>query len=288
MVVFALTGLDGITAAFKAIRAKKNIALATKEILVAAGPLVKEALKKYKTELYPIDSEHSAIWQCLQGEDRFHIRRVILTCSGGPFLGKTKNFLKKVTPNQALKHPNWKMGPKVTIDSATLMNKGFEVIEAAYLFDLPPGKIEVVIHPQSIVHCLVEFVDGSIKAQLASPDMKLAIQYALTYPERLGNPFPKLDFSELNKLTFSKPNLKLFPCLNFGFQALEIGGTMPAALAAADEKVVELFLARKISFLDISKIIKEVTSSHKVIKNPAIEDVLQTIKLTKQEVLSTI
>lgn len=288
LVVISLAGLEGIAATLEAIKAKKFIALASKEILVAAGPLIKKALKIYKTELFPIDSEHSAIWQCLQGEDKRKIRRVILTCSGGPFFRKTYKELKKVTPNQALKHPNWKMGAKITIDSATLMNKGFEVIEAAYLFDLPPEKIEVVIHPQSIIHSMVEFVDGSIKAQLAARDMRLAIQYALTYPERLRNPFAKLDFFKLEELTFLKPDSRLFPCLNYGWQALKVGGTLPAALAAADEKAINLFLEGKISFLDISKVIKRVMDSHKVIKKPTLNDILETIKWAKENILSTV
>lgn len=273
-VVIAIPGTAALKATLKAIQCKKRILLATKEILVAAGPLINRALKKHKAQLLPLDSEHSAIFQCLQGEDKKTIKRIILTCSGGPFRNWKKADLKKVKKEQVLLHPVWKMGPKITVDSATLMNKGFEVLEAHYLFGLPLEKIEVLVHPEGIVHSMVEFRDGSIKALLSRPDMKLPIQYALFYPNRPLNPWEKLDFSKVQHLTFQKPDTKTFPCLNYAYLAGKIEGTMPAALNFADEVAVEMFLENKIEFLDIQKIINKILKIHHPIFNPNLKQIL--------------
>ncbi len=274
-VAVAIPGTAALGAILKAIEKKKMIFLATKEVLVAAGPLINKALKKYKTSLFPLDSEHSAIFQCLRGEDKNTIKRIILTCSGGPFRNRKKDDLKKVKREQVLSHPVWKMGPKITVDSATLMNKGFEVLEAHYLFDLPLEKIEVLVHPEGIVHSMVEFNDGTVKALLSRPDMRLPIQYALFYPRRPKNSWKNLDLVEIKNLTFQKPDLKTFPCLGYAYQAGQIGGTMPAALNFADEIAVEMFLENKINFLDISKIIKRILKIHKPIFNPTLKEILK-------------
>lgn len=276
IIVSAVTGAAGILPTLKAIELGKKIALANKETLVVAGDLINQALKKYSNQLLPpIDSEHSAIWQCLNGEDRNKINKIIITCSGGAFKNFSQKELEVATAQDALKHPTWNMGNKITIDSATLMNKGFEVIEAHQLFDVPYEKIEVVIHPESIIHSMVEFVDGSIMAQLGAPDMRLPIQYSLSYPERLSNNFNKLDFKTLNSLTFKQPNFELFPCLTYAIEAGKTGGTMPAVLNAANEICVQAFLDNQLKFLDIAKIIKQAMDEHQLINNPSLEQILE-------------
>ncbi|MFQ5925673.1 MAG: 1-deoxy-D-xylulose-5-phosphate reductoisomerase [Dehalococcoidia bacterium] len=273
LVVVAVTGKAALAPTLEAIRAKKSIALATKEVLVMAGEIVISEAKRHGAQILPIDSEPSAIWQCLRGEEG-GVSRLILTASGGPFQHLSPDALAKVTPQQALNHPTWKMGEKVTIDSATLINKGFEVIEAHWLFDTPLEKIEVVIHPQSIVHSFVEFVDGSIKAQLSLPDMRLPIQYALFYPERAPNELSRLDFSNIGALTFEAPDLERFPCLRLALEAGRKKGTYPTVLSAADEVAVELFLQRRIGFLDIAKLVAEALEQHQSTPCPSLQEVL--------------
>lgn len=251
----ALVGFAGLTPTIEGIKRGKRIALANKETLVAAGEIVIKLAKEFNSEIIPVDSEHSAIFQCLVGEETKSIDKLILTASGGPFLQKSKKELENVTVKEALNHPNWNMGNKITIDSATMMNKGLEVIEAHWLFGLPKNKIDVVIHPQSIVHSMVKFVDGNIKAQLSLPDMKLPIQYALTYPERLPSNFVNTHFPTLGKLTFFEPDFDKFKCLKLAFEALEQGGTSPCILNAANEIAVEKFLSNQISFNQIPELI---------------------------------
>jgi len=257
-VVMAVVGAVGIGPTLDAIRMGKGIALANKETLVAAGALVTAAARKAKASLMPIDSEHSALFQCLNGERRSDVRRLVLTCSGGPFRGKTLDDLRSVTVKQALGHPTWNMGAKITVDSATLMNKGLEVIEAMWLYDMPADRVDVVVHPQSIIHSMVEFVDGSIMAQLACHDMRLPIQYALSYPERLPNDRLRLSFEEFSKLTFEKPDKETFRCLQLAYDAAHAGGTSPAIMNAANETAVEAFLRKKAAFLDIPRTIEKV------------------------------
>ena len=273
MVVIATSGIAGLGAVLAAVRVGKTIALANKESLVAAGEIITAEAKKTKARILPVDSEHSAIWQCLNGEKQLP-RRIILTASGGPFLDYSQEQMEKVTIAQALAHPSWKMGKKVTIDSATLMNKGLEVIEAHWLFNMPFDRIEVLIHPQSIVHSMVEFADGAIKAQLSYPDMRLPIQYALSYPERLPNPrLPRLDWSEVKKLTFDQPDRETFPCLKLAIEAAKKGGTYPAVLCTADEVAVDLFLSRQIKFTDIPSFIEQVLGRHQPTSHPTIEEI---------------
>ncbi|MHB8904933.1 MAG: 1-deoxy-D-xylulose-5-phosphate reductoisomerase [Melioribacteraceae bacterium] len=255
--VSALVGFAGMAPTIEAIKLKKRIALANKETLVTAGQIVIDLCKKYNSELIPIDSEHSAIFQCLNGEEQKDINKIILTASGGPFLNKSKSDLEKVTVEDALKHPNWKMGNKITIDSATMMNKGLEVIEAFWLFNLTKDQIEVIIHPQSIIHSMVEFIDGSIKAQLSSPDMKLPIIYALTYPERYYFKHVQTDFRKINQLTFFEPDFDKFACLKIAYDVIAEGGTATCILNAANEVAVEKFLSGKIKFIQIPEIITE-------------------------------
>lgn len=273
LAVIAISGKAGLDPTLAAIRAGKSIALATKEVLVMAGGFVTAEAKRHGASLLPIDSEPSAIWQCLQGEQN-RVARLILTASGGPFRHLSQNALSRVTPQQALDHPTWRMGPKVTIDSATMMNKGFEVIEAHWLFDVPYDSIEVVLHPQSIVHSMVEFVDGSVKAQLSPPDMRLPIQYALFYPERPPSKLPRLDFPSLGALTFEPPDLEKFPCLKLALEAGRKGGTYPAVLSAADEVAVELFLGRRVGFLDIARLVEQALEEHQSVPNPSLEEIL--------------
>ncbi|GGH17260.1 1-deoxy-D-xylulose-5-phosphate reductoisomerase [Sphingobacterium alkalisoli] len=257
VVLNAVVGSAGLYPTVNAIRHGKDIALANKETLVVAGELVVDLVKKHGVKLLPVDSEHSAIFQCLTGEELNPIEKIYLTASGGPFRGRDCSFLKNVTREQALKHPNWSMGAKITIDSASLMNKGLEVIEAKWLFDLDADKIDVVVHPQSIVHSIVQFQDGSMKAQMGLPDMKLPIQYALTYPARLLNSFPRFDFMNYGSLTFEKPDLDTFRNLKMAYQALREGGNRACVLNAANEIVVDAFLNLEISFLGMSDIIEE-------------------------------
>lgn len=285
LVVIAVEGIAGLLPTITAIQTGKDIALANKEVLVTAGQIVMDLAKKKGIRLLPIDSEHSAILQCLKGNDRKEISRLILTASGGPFRGKKKEALKKVTVEQALNHPNWKMGKKITVDSATLMNKGFEVIEAKWLFDISEDKIDVVVHPQSIIHSMVEYIDGSIIAQLATADMRIPIQYALNYPTRNYIKEVKfLDFSVITQLTFEKPDLETFRCLSLAYEALKIGGTMSTVLNAADEIAVSLFLNKKIEFLQIAEIIEESMKEHNNIQNPTLDDIINVDKEVKEKI----
>lgn len=257
VVLTAMVGYAGLKPTLSAIRAKKNIALANKETMVVAGELITKEANDNGVNIYPVDSEHSAIFQCLTGEFQNKIEKIYLTASGGPFLGYTRDQLKTVTKEQALKHPNWSMGDKITIDSATLMNKGLEVIEAKWLFHLEPDQIDIIVHPQSIIHSIVQFEDGSMKAQMGLPDMKLPIQYAFTYPDRLKTNFPRFNFMDYPELTFEKPDKTTFLNLQLAFNALEKGGTASCTLNAANEVAVEAFLKDRISFLDISRINSE-------------------------------
>jgi len=275
IVVVATSGKSGLYPTLAAVKAGKNVALANKESLVMAGEIITSAAKKNEARILPIDSEHSAIWQCLNGESQEAIR-LILTASGGPFYHYSLAQLDRVTVEQALRHPSWRMGRKVTIDSATLMNKGLEVIEAHWLFNMPYDHIKILIHPQSIVHSMVEFTDGSIKAQLSYPDMRLPIQYALSYPERLDNPeLPRLDWSNIKKLTFDQPDLDTFPCLRLAMEAGKRGGTYPAVLCAADEVAVELFLSQRIKFTSIANLVEQVLEQHQPIACPALEEIME-------------
>jgi 1-deoxy-D-xylulose-5-phosphate reductoisomerase len=255
IVISALVGFAGLHPTLRAIEAGKDIALANKETLVVGGEIVMQKVREHKVRLLPVDSEHSAILQCLQGEDIHSVSRLILTASGGPFLNTPRAEMDAITPARALKHPTWTMGSKITIDSATLMNKGLEVIEAHWLFGLPAERIEVIVHPQSIIHSMVEFMDGSVKAQLGIPDMKLPIQYALTYPERPPSAFQRVDFAALGQLTFQSPDMERFPCLSLAFRAMREGGTTPAVLNAANESAVQLFLEGRIGFTAIPELI---------------------------------
>jgi len=281
MVLTAMVGYAGLKPTIKAIEAGKQIALANKETLVVAGDLITKLAQEKGVSIYPVDSEHSAIFQCLAGEYIKSIEKIYLTASGGPFRGKDREFLSKVKKEQALKHPNWKMGCKVTIDSASLMNKGLEVIEAKWLFGVEVDKIEVVVHPQSIVHSLVQFIDGSIKAQMGLPDMKLPIQYALSYPERLKSDFPRFNFLDYPHLTFEKPDIENFRNLALAYQALKVGGNMACILNAANEIVVSAFLKDKIGFLEMSDIIEMCMQKISFIKQPTYEDFVITDKETR-------
>ena len=275
MVVVATSGIAGLAPTLAAIASRKNLALANKEVLVTAGEIVTTEAKRNGVAMLPVDSEHSALWQCLWGEHGSEIARLVLTASGGPFRQLAPASLARVTAADALRHPTWQMGKKVTIDSATLFNKGLEVIEAHWLFNMPYDRIEVVLHPQSIIHSLVEFCDGSVKAQLSIPDMRLPIQYALTYPERWQNPqLPKIDWRKLGPLTFETPDLGRFPCLRLAIEAGKRGGSYPAALSAADEVAVELFLAGRISFLGIARLLERILQEHPSVPQPSLDDIL--------------
>ncbi len=287
-VVSAIVGIAGLVPTMEAIKNGKNIALANKETLVTAGSIVMAEAQKRKVEIFPVDSEHSAIFQCLMGNNKEDVSKIILTASGGPFRGRKRDELKNVTVKEALKHPNWSMGSKITIDSATMMNKGLEVIEARWLFDVSLDRIEVLIHPQSIVHSMVEFRDGAIMAQLGSPDMRLPIQLALTYPKRLMNGFLKLDLIKNNTLTFEAPDTEAFPCLKLAYEALRIGGTMPAVLNAANEEAVRLFLEEKIGFLEIPQIIERVMTSHTVEDTPDLDDIIKMDLWAREKVGETV
>jgi 1-deoxy-D-xylulose-5-phosphate reductoisomerase len=287
-VLTALVGYSGLIPTINAIKAGKHIALANKETLVVAGEIVTRLAIENKVDILPVDSEHSAIFQCLVGEYINPIEKIILTASGGPFRGKDRTFLENVKKEQALKHPNWDMGAKITIDSASMMNKGLEVIEAKWLFNLKVEQIDVIVHPQSIVHSLVQFEDGSIKAQLGLPDMKLPIQYALGFPKRLKSDFPRFDFINYPNLTFEKPDLETFRNLGLAFEALKKGGNMPCILNAANEVAVDAFLKDKIGFLEMSDIIEFCMQRINFIEKPTIEDYIETDKSTREAALTKI
>ena len=285
-VVTAVVGMVGLKPTLAAIGEKKRIALANKETLVCAGELVMDAADRYGAEIVPVDSEHSAIFQCVQGcVDRGEIKRLILTCSGGPFYGMTYDEVGKMTKADALKHPNWKMGPKITVDCATLMNKGLEVIEAMRLYRLPLEQVSVVIHRQSIVHSLVEYRDGAVLAQLGTPDMRLPIQLALTYPERIESPVERLDLLTCGALTFARPDTESFPCLSLARECAQAGGTACPAMNGANEEAVRLFLVDKIGFHDIPRLVAKARASVPVIRKPALEDILEADRAARQVVL---
>ncbi|MFA4844565.1 MAG: 1-deoxy-D-xylulose-5-phosphate reductoisomerase [Candidatus Margulisiibacteriota bacterium] len=285
MVLVAIPGSLALTAVLEAVKLKKDIALATKEVLVAAGETFMNEVKAAGIKVFPIDSEHSAIAQCLRGEDKKTVKKLILTASGGPFLKTPAEKFAQLTAKEALQHPTWKMGPKITIDSATLMNKGFEVIEAHYLFGLDYTQIEVVIHPESIIHSLVEFSDGSVKAQLGAPDMRIPIQYALLEETRQANHWGRLDLTKSNHLTFAKPDKVKFPCLEYAYEAGKKGGTLPAVLNAANEEAVSQFLKGKFTFDQIPVKIKQVMDGHQNKEKPSLEDLLEADKIARSQLL---
>lgn len=282
-VVIATPGLSALLPLLAAIDNKKPVALANKEALVAAGPIIMRRAKKQKLKIMPIDSEQSAIWQCLNGQDRRKLKNIYLTASGGPFSQKNKKYFKDVSIRQVLQHPRWKMGKKVTVDSATLMNKGLEVLEAMYLFDVPADEIKIIIHPEAIVHSMVEFIDGVILAQLSITDMRIPIQYALSYPQRLPNTSSGLDFCRLGKLNFQRPDFRKFPCLGLAYRAAKQGGTLPAALNAADEVCVDAFLKKKLGFIAIPKVIERVLDGHKNKLEPDLDDILEADNWGRRE-----
>ncbi len=276
IVVTAMVGFSGLRPTIEAIKAGKAIALANKETMVVAGELITHLAIENKVPILPVDSEHSAIFQCLAGESGNKIEKLILTASGGPFRTFTAKELEAVTKEQALRHPNWSMGAKITIDSATMMNKGFEVMEAKWLFGVEAKDIEVVVHPQSVIHSMIQFADGAVKAQLGTPDMRLPIMYALSYPTRLSSSFPRLDFNTLGELTFEKPNLDIFPSLRFAYDALAMGGNMPCVVNAANEVGVAAFLADRIKFTDMSRLIERAMQSANFCQKPRLDDYLAT------------
>jgi 1-deoxy-D-xylulose-5-phosphate reductoisomerase len=282
----AMVGFAGLAPTIEAVKRGKRIALANKETLVVAGELVTNLCRENASEIIPVDSEHSAIYQCLIGENLNEVEKLILTASGGPFLNKDKSFFENATVDEALNHPNWKMGSKITIDSATMMNKGLEVIEAHWLFGLPVDKIEVVIHPQSIIHSMVQFVDGSIKAQLGLPDMKLPIQYALTFPQRLQNDFERTSLPEIGSLTFFKPDLTKFECLKLAFEAIHEGGITPCILNAANEVAVSKFLNREIKFSHIPLLINKALDRVENCFSPDLETIFEFDKKTREYVIT--
>ena len=282
LVVTAMVGYSGLIPTIEAIKAGRNIALANKETLVVAGELINHLVEQHKVAILPVDSEHSAIFQCLMGENQSRVEKLILTASGGPFRGRDRAFLETVTPAAALKHPNWHMGAKVTIDSASMMNKGFEVIEAKWLFGMNPEQIEVVVHPQSIVHSMVQYTDGSIKAQLGVPDMRLPIQYALTFPERIVADFGRVDFASCQTLTFEKPDLETFRNLGLAYEAMHKGGNMPCILNASNEVAVDAFLQEKCSFTAMSELIETTMAKSVFIPKPSLEDYVETDRSSRQ------
>ncbi len=276
LVLTAMVGYSGLIPTYNAIKAGKNIALANKETLVVAGEIITKTALEKKVEILPVDSEHSAIFQCLVGEFMNPIEKIYLTCSGGPFRGKTEKELQIVTVENALNHPNWAMGAKITIDSATLMNKGFEMIEACWLFGLQASKVDIIVHPQSIIHSIVQFEDGSMKAQMGLPDMKLPIQYALGFPSRIKNDYSRFNFLNYPTLSFEPPNTKIFRNLALAFEAIKMGGNMPCILNAANEAVVEAFLNGKITFLQMPVLIEQTMQKVVFVQNPTLEDLIQT------------
>lgn len=286
LLISALVGFSGLKPTIEAVKSGKDVALANKETLVVAGKILNDLIAKHKVKLLPIDSEHSAILQCLVGENKDSVTKLILTASGGPFRNKSHDEIKNTTVKDALSHPNWKMGDKITIDSATLMNKGLEVIEAKWLFDIDVINIEVLIHPQSIIHSMVEFTDGSVKAQMGIPDMKIPIQYALTYPERVHSDFCRLDFKEMNTLTFEQPDFDKFKCLKIAYDVLKSGGTYPIVMNAANEIAVELFLKEKIDFLKIPEIIEEQLNIHNSSAEFDLDAIIRIDAETRKSVLN--
>lgn len=286
VVLTAMVGYAGLLPTIHAVKAGKRIALANKETLVVAGEIICDLAQQYRSAIIPVDSEHSAIFQCLIGEQNASVEKIILTASGGPFRQKTYDELRQVTTRDALKHPNWEMGAKITIDSASLMNKGFEVIEAKWLFGLKPSQIEVLIHPQSIIHSMVQFVDGSVKAQLGLPDMKLPIQYAFAFPQRIKNDHPRLDFAQYARFDFQQPDTSKFRNLAFAYDAMEKGGTMPCVLNAANEVVVAAFLEEKIGFLHMSDIIEKTMQTASWIAKPTYEDYVLADKQARELTLA--
>ena len=288
LVVIALVGFAGLKPTLTALQSGKPIAIANKETLVVAGEIVTNLAREKAVNIYPVDSEHSAIFQCLAGEFHNPVELIYLTASGGPFRGKNSEYLATVTKEQALKHPNWSMGCKVTIDSASMMNKGLEVIEAKWLFGLKPDQIKVVIHPESIIHSLVQFEDGSLKAQMGLPDMRLPIQYAISYPNRLKSDFPRLNFADYAKLTFEEPDIKTFRSLALAYEALNKAGNMPCILNASNEVVVHAFLKDQIRFVEMPDVIEKIMSIMPYIKNPTYDDYVNTDKETRLRVLELI
>jgi 1-deoxy-D-xylulose-5-phosphate reductoisomerase len=284
IVVSSLVGNIGLEPTVEAIKCGKRVALANKEVLVTSGQLIMQLAKKYGSEIIPVDSEHSAIFQCLQGNKHSEIDKIILTASGGPFRGKSRSEIETTNVAMALKHPNWSMGQKITIDSATLMNKGLEVIEAKWLFDVDVNQIDVVVHPESIIHSMVQYKDSSVIAQLGLPDMKLPILYSFTYPDRANSDYKRLDLAEIGKLTFEKPNLEVFPCLDLAFYALNNGGTYTTVLNAANEELVNLFINEKIKFYDISNNIEKMIGRHNNIISPTLDDILEVDKETRKQI----
>lgn len=282
IVLTAMVGFAGLIPTIRAVEAGKTIALANKETLVVGGHLIYDLLKTGKSKIIPVDSEHSAIFQCLAGEQINQVSKLILTASGGPFRGKDRAFLSAVKPEQALKHPNWTMGNKVTIDSASLMNKGLEVIEAHWLFGIPADKIDVIVHPQSVIHSMVEFVDGSIKAQMGVPDMRIPIQHALSYPDRQFSSKNRLSFDDYKNLSFEKPDLSTFRNLQIAYDCLKKGGNAPCVMNAANEVAVDLFLKSQISFTGISDLIEKTLSKIEFINNPSLKDCLETDNITRK------
>lgn len=282
MVVTALVGYSGLIPTINAIKKGQTIALANKETLVVAGEIITQLAKENNVRILPVDSEHSAIFQCLQGEEHKNMAKILLTASGGPFRAFSKEELKNVTVKQALNHPNWNMGAKVTIDSASMMNKGFEMIEAKWLFDCQPSDIEILVHPQSLVHSMVQFSDGSVKAQIGIPDMRIPIQYALSYPHRLKSPQFVLDWSTVHQLTFEQPDLEKFPLLGMAFEAIEKGGNMPCILNAANEIANKAFLTEKISFTMMPLLVKKMMESIEYVRKPNLDDLILTNKETRE------
>lgn len=283
IILISIVGFAGIYPTIEAIKQGKDIALANKETIVVAGEYISKLIKENNVKIIPVDSEHSAIFQCLQGESAEDIEKIYLTASGGPFRGKKKEDLINIVKEDALKHPNWCMGNKITIDSATLMNKGLEAIEAKWLFNLSPEQIEVIIHPQSIIHSIVQFKDGSMKAQMSLPDMRLPILYSLSYPERIKSELPRLDLHVYQQLTFEKPDMTTFPCLELALYALNKGGNIPCILNAANEEAVKAFLYDKIKFYDIPKIVERMIFTATYIKSPTIEDYIECDKETRKK-----
>jgi len=283
LVVSAIVGSPGLVPTYEAIRAGKDIALATKEALVMAGGLIMAEAARRGVRILPVDSEHSAVFQCLNGRDMKEVEKIVLTASGGPFYRKPVSEFEAITPEDALKHPTWAMGRKISIDSATLMNKGLEVIEACWLFDLPPEKVEVVLHPQSIIHSMVKFIDGCVIAHMSVPDMKGPISYALSWPGRFDAVLPALDLAAVGELTFLGPDTKKYPCLSLAYDAIRTGGTMPCVLNAANEVAVEAFLDRRISFTEIPLVISKTMAAHKVLKSDSIDTVINASNRAREQ-----